>query len=196
MGNEAHFTRSEVMTTQAHVAVTAARKAVYDKVESQIHTFEAQVATLKAKAESAKADAEIKAIANLATAKRTLDEKVAELKGKARPRSNGENRRRSPRCGVRRVARAIASGSTRDNAHQREPCMRSITQPADRPTRAQRALTWAIFLAAASVVAGVVWRYCVRSPPSSPGPPCSRSSATRCSSDWCDGLGESPSALF
>ena len=69
------------MTTQAHVAVTAARKAVYDKVESQIHTFEAQVATLKAKAESAKADAELKAIANLATAKRTLDEKVAELKG-------------------------------------------------------------------------------------------------------------------
>jgi predicted nucleic acid-binding Zn-ribbon protein len=68
------------MTTQANVAVTAARKAVYDKVESQIHTFEAQVATLKAKAESAKADAELKAIANLATAKRTLDEKVAELK--------------------------------------------------------------------------------------------------------------------
>lgn len=68
------------MTTQANVAVTAARKAVYDKVESQIHTFEAQVGTLRAKAESAKADAELKAIANLATAKRTLDEKVAELK--------------------------------------------------------------------------------------------------------------------
>ena len=68
------------MSTQANVAVKAARKAVYDKVESQIHTFEAQVATLKAKAESAKADAELKAIANLATAKRTLDQKVAELK--------------------------------------------------------------------------------------------------------------------
>jgi phage shock protein A len=68
------------MSTQASVAVTAARKAVYDKVESQIHTFEAQLATLKAKAESAKADAELKAIANLVTAKRTLDQKVAELK--------------------------------------------------------------------------------------------------------------------
>ena len=68
------------MNTQATVTVKAARKAVYDKVESQIHTFEAQVATLKAKAESAKADAELAAIANLATAKRTLDEKVAELK--------------------------------------------------------------------------------------------------------------------
>jgi uncharacterized protein YceH (UPF0502 family) len=68
------------MSTQATVAVNAARKAVYDKVESQIHTFEAQVATLKARAESAKADAELKAIANLATAKRTLDEKLAELK--------------------------------------------------------------------------------------------------------------------
>jgi hypothetical protein len=68
------------MSTQANVAVNAARKAVYDKVDSQIHAFEAQLATLKAKAESAKADAELKAIANLVTAKRTLDQKVAELK--------------------------------------------------------------------------------------------------------------------
>ena len=68
------------MNTQTHVAVNAARKAVYDKVESQIHTIDAQLATLKAKAESAKADAELKAIANLATAKRTLDQKVVELK--------------------------------------------------------------------------------------------------------------------
>jgi len=68
------------MSTQANVAVNAARKAVYDKVDSQIHTFEAQLATFKAKAESAKADAELKAIANLVTAKRTLDQKVAELK--------------------------------------------------------------------------------------------------------------------
>jgi len=68
------------MNTQATVAVKAARKAVYDKVESQIHTFNAQMATLKAKAESTRADAEIDAIANLATAKRTLDQKVGELK--------------------------------------------------------------------------------------------------------------------
>jgi hypothetical protein len=68
------------MNMQANVTVNAARKAVYDKVESQIHTFEAQLATLTAKAESAKADAELKAIANLVVAKRTLDEKVAELK--------------------------------------------------------------------------------------------------------------------
>ena len=68
------------MNTQTTVTVNAARKVVYDKVESQIHTFEAQVATLKAKAESAKADAELTAIANLATAKRVLDAKVAELK--------------------------------------------------------------------------------------------------------------------
>jgi hypothetical protein len=68
------------MNAQTTVAVKAARKAVYDKIESQIHTFEAQVATLRAKAQSAKADAELTAIANLATAKRALDEKVAELK--------------------------------------------------------------------------------------------------------------------
>jgi outer membrane murein-binding lipoprotein Lpp len=68
------------MNTQATVAVKAARKAVYDQVESQIHTFEARVATLRATAESAKADAEVAAIVNLATAKRALDAKVAELK--------------------------------------------------------------------------------------------------------------------
>jgi chaperonin cofactor prefoldin len=68
------------MNTQGTVAVNAARKAVYDKVDSQIHTFEAQLATLKAKAESARADAELNAIAKLATAKLTLDQKVRELK--------------------------------------------------------------------------------------------------------------------
>jgi hypothetical protein len=68
------------MKTQETVAVNAVRKAVYDKVESQIHTFDAQLATLKAKAESIKADAELKGIANLVTAKHTLDQKVAELK--------------------------------------------------------------------------------------------------------------------
>lgn len=68
------------MNTQGTVAVNAARKAVYDKVESQVRTFEAQLATLKAKAESTKADAELKAIAKLATAKLTLDQKVRELK--------------------------------------------------------------------------------------------------------------------
>lgn len=68
------------MNAQTTVTVKAARKAVYDEVESQIHIFEAQIATLKAKAESAKADAEVTAIANLATAKRVLDARVAELK--------------------------------------------------------------------------------------------------------------------
>ena len=87
------------MNTQAAVTVKAARKAVYDKVESQIHTFEAQLATLKAKAESARADAEITAIANLATAKRVLDAKVAELK------SAGETRFEQLKADVeRRVA--------------------------------------------------------------------------------------------
>jgi len=68
------------MNTQGNVALNAARKAVYDKVESQVHTFEAQLATLKTRAESAKADAELKAIANLAATKLTLDQKVRELK--------------------------------------------------------------------------------------------------------------------
>jgi len=72
--------KEQIMNAQATVTMKAARKAVYDKVEAQIHTFGAQFATLKANAESAKADAELAAIANLATAKRVLDAKVAELK--------------------------------------------------------------------------------------------------------------------
>ncbi len=68
------------MNTQGTVAVNAARKAVYDKVEAQIHSFEAQLSALKAKAETARADAELKAIANLVTTKKTLDQKIAELK--------------------------------------------------------------------------------------------------------------------
>jgi hypothetical protein len=78
--DEPNLQRSDIMSTQATVTVNAAKKAVYDKFESQIHTFEAQLSTLKAKAESAKADAELKAIANLVTAKRALDQKLAELK--------------------------------------------------------------------------------------------------------------------
>ncbi len=68
------------MSVQGQVVMNATRKAVYDKVESQINTLEARLATLKAKAESAKADAELKTIANLVSTKRTLDQKVAELK--------------------------------------------------------------------------------------------------------------------
>ena len=68
------------MTTQATATLNVARKAVYDKIESEIHMVEGQLATLKAKAESAKADAELKAIANLVSAKRTLDQKVLGLK--------------------------------------------------------------------------------------------------------------------
>lgn len=68
------------MNTQATATLNAARKAVYDKIESEIHMVEAQLATLKAKAESAKADAELKAIANLVSAKQALDQKVLDLK--------------------------------------------------------------------------------------------------------------------
>jgi hypothetical protein len=68
------------MNTQATATLNAARKAAFDKIESKIHTVEAQLATLKAKAESAKADAELRAIANLVSVKRALDQKVLDLK--------------------------------------------------------------------------------------------------------------------
>ena len=109
------------MSTQANVAVKAVRKAVYDKVESQIHTFDAQVATLKAKAESAKAEAELSAIANLATAKGTLDQKVAELKSAGETAAErdchvscpSETRKsRSPNNAMRSSVRLLARRST------------------------------------------------------------------------------------
>lgn len=68
------------MSTHAKVAVSATRKAVYDKFQAQVHSFEAKVATLRAKAETAKANAELKAIARVAIAIRTLDEKLAKAK--------------------------------------------------------------------------------------------------------------------
>ena len=105
---------------RTNVAVKAVRKAVYDKVESQIHTFDAQVATLKAKAESAKAEAELNAIANLATAKRTLDQKVAELK------SAGETAFQQVKAESKPASRSSTSHcrpsrprSTRDNSDRR-----------------------------------------------------------------------------
>ena len=67
------------MSTQANVAVKAAEGSVRQGRIADPHV-RGQVARLKAKAESAKADAELNAIANLAGAKRTLDQKVAELK--------------------------------------------------------------------------------------------------------------------
>lgn len=102
------------MTSDGNLAVTAARKAVYDKVASQLHTLEAQLATLAAKAESVKAGGEITALANLATAKRALDLKLADLK------SNGETAFDQVKADVeRRVAefdksvKAIAARITR-----------------------------------------------------------------------------------
>jgi len=56
------------------------KKAAHDKIESQIHTAQAKLETLKAKAESTKANGELKLIAELATKKLTLDQKVNELK--------------------------------------------------------------------------------------------------------------------
>jgi len=106
--------KEQIMNTQATITAKAARKAVYDKIESQIHTFEAQVATLRAKAESAKADAQLTAIANLATAKRALDEKAAELK------NAGEvtfERRRTSHGGARQVAAGARLPDQRVTTH-------------------------------------------------------------------------------
>jgi hypothetical protein len=64
------------MSTQT----TVAKKVLHDKIESQISTVQAKLDTLKAKAQSAKANAELKAIADLVSEKRALDEKLAGLK--------------------------------------------------------------------------------------------------------------------
>ena len=59
---------------------TVAKKVLHDKIESQINTVEAKLDTLKAKAQTAKANAELKAIADLVTEKRAIDQKLATLK--------------------------------------------------------------------------------------------------------------------
>jgi len=62
-----------------------AKQAVHDKLESQIKLVEAKLHTLKAQAENAKANAEIKAIADLAPKKQSIQRKLQELK-----KSSGE----------------------------------------------------------------------------------------------------------
>lgn len=57
-----------------------AKQAVYDKIDSQIKTVEAKLEALRAKAEAAKAIVEVKAIADLVTKKKAIDQKVTELK--------------------------------------------------------------------------------------------------------------------
>src|SRR5436309_21370 len=60
--------------------VKLAKQAVYDKIESQVKTAQAKLETLKAKAEAAQAIAELKVIADLLTKKRSLDQKLNDLK--------------------------------------------------------------------------------------------------------------------
>jgi hypothetical protein len=69
------------MTTGTIVA----KQVVHDKLESQIKLAEAKLHTLKAQAENAKANAEIKAIADLAPKKQSIQRKLQELK-----KSSGE----------------------------------------------------------------------------------------------------------
>ena len=67
------------------IETIVAKQAVHDKLESQIKLAEAKLHTLKAQAENAKANAEIKAIADLAPKKQSIQRKLQELK-----KSSGE----------------------------------------------------------------------------------------------------------
>lgn len=67
------------MSTETNVA----KKVIHDKIESQINTVQAKLETLRAKAEAAKANAELKAIGDLLTKKRAIDQKLGELKQSA-----------------------------------------------------------------------------------------------------------------
>jgi len=68
-----------------NTSATIAKQAVHDKLESQIKLAEGKLHTLKAQAENAKANAEIKAIADLAPKKQSIQRKLQELK-----KSSGE----------------------------------------------------------------------------------------------------------
>src|SRR5262249_46174643 len=67
--------RSRAMSTE-----NIAKKAVEDKFEAQVKTVQAKLDVLKIKAEAAKRIAEVKAIADLVTKKRAIDQKLTELK--------------------------------------------------------------------------------------------------------------------
>ena len=74
-------------------SATTTKQAVHDKLESQIKLAEAKLHTLKAEAENAKANVEIKAIADLASKKLSIDRKLQELKkasGEAWNRANAD----------------------------------------------------------------------------------------------------------
>ena len=64
------------MSTEVNVA----KKVLHDKIESQVNTVQAKLETLKAKAQAAKANTELKAIADLITETRAIDQKLADLK--------------------------------------------------------------------------------------------------------------------
>jgi multidrug efflux pump subunit AcrA (membrane-fusion protein) len=57
-----------------------AKQAILDKFEAQVRTAEAKLDTLKARAETAKANLEIKAITELLITKRTILQKLQDLK--------------------------------------------------------------------------------------------------------------------
>jgi hypothetical protein len=57
-----------------------AKKAIEDTIEAKVKTAQAKLDTLKLKAEAAKAVAEVAAIVGLLKHKRTIDQKLAELK--------------------------------------------------------------------------------------------------------------------
>jgi multidrug efflux pump subunit AcrA (membrane-fusion protein) len=71
-------TRSTVMR-----ATNIGKQVIHDKIDSQVKTVQARLETLKAKAETAKANAEIKLIADLLAKKKTIDQKLAELRTSA-----------------------------------------------------------------------------------------------------------------
>jgi hypothetical protein len=69
-----------VRRNKMSIAVSTAKHVVHDKLESQLKTAETKLDTLKARAEVAKANAEIKAIADLATKRLGIHQKLQELK--------------------------------------------------------------------------------------------------------------------
>jgi len=60
--------------------MNVAKKVVHDKIESQIKIAQAKLETLKAKAEAGKANAELKAITDLLTRKRAIEQELDQLK--------------------------------------------------------------------------------------------------------------------
>jgi phage shock protein A len=97
------------------VETRVTKEAIHDMLEARIKTVEAKLDTIKARAETAKATAEIKAIAELASRRLQLRQKLEELR-KAGD-LNLEHAKKQVESLVAEFEKAVKNIETKTHAH-------------------------------------------------------------------------------